>query len=60
MPMQDDNVKKDTVSGTVLETDIEISEKQIEIFARRLLPDIKKYFADEEIKQEFKAWQVQR
>ena len=54
--MQNNKVKKDTVSGTVLETDIEISEKQIEIFARRLLPEIMHYFADEEIQQEFVGW----
>ena len=35
---------------------IEVSEKQIEIFARRLLPEIKKFFADEEIRKEFKEW----
>ena len=36
--------------------DIEVSEKQIEIFARRLLPEIKKFFADEHIRKEFEEW----
>ena len=39
---------------------IEITEKQIEIFARRLLPEIKKYFADEEVQKEFKEWQKKK
>ena len=36
---------------------LEISEKQIEIFARRLLPEIKKFFANEDIRKEFEEWQ---
>jgi len=36
---------------------LEISERQIEIFARRLLPEIKRYFADENIRKEFEEWQ---
>ena len=39
---------------------IEISEKQIEILARRLLPEIRKFFADEEIRKEFKEWQEKK
>ena len=35
---------------------IEISDKQIEIFARRLLPEIRKFFADEAIQKEFEEW----
>jgi len=38
----------------------EILEKQIEIFARRLLPEIKKFFADEDIRKEFEEWKKQR
>ena len=41
-------------------TEIEVSEKQIEIFARRLLPEIKKFYADENIRKEFKEWQQKR
>ena len=36
---------------------IDVSERQIEIFARRLLPEIKRCFADEAIRQEFEQWQ---
>ena len=39
---------------------IEVSEKQIEILARRLLPEIRKFFADEETRKEFKEWQEKR
>jgi hypothetical protein len=34
----------------------DISDQQIEIFARRLLPEIKKFFADENIRLEFEQW----
>ena len=40
--------------------EIEVSEKQIEIFARRLLPEIKKFFADEEIRKEFEEWKEKK
>ena len=36
----------------------EVSEKQIEILARRLLPEIKKFFADENIPKEFEEWKA--
>ena len=36
---------------------IEVSEQQIEIFARRLLPEIKRFFTDENIRLEFEEWQ---
>jgi len=39
---------------------IEISEKQIEILARRLLPEIRQFFADEAIKKEFEEWKRKR
>ena len=35
----------------------EVSDNQIEILARRLLPEIKKFFADENIQKEFEEWQ---
>ena len=37
-----------------------IPEKQIEILARRLLPEIKRFFADENIRREFEEWQKAR
>ena len=39
---------------------IKVSEKQIEILARRLLPEIRKFFANEEVKKEFKEWQEKK
>ena len=39
---------------------IEVSEKQIEIFARRLLPEINKFFADENVQKEFAEWREKR
>jgi len=34
----------------------EASDKQTEIFARRLLPEIKRFFADEDMRKEFEEW----
>ncbi len=34
------------------------SQEQIEALARRLMPEIKKLFADERIQKEFAAWQA--
>ena len=44
-------------SGNEQPPSLEVSEMQIEIFARRLLPEIKRFFADENIRQEFEEWQ---
>ena len=58
--MQDEKMNIESTSGAVLDADIEISEKQIEIFARRLLPEIKLFLADEEIREEFEKWKMTR
>ena len=45
-----------------IETDIAgftPSQAQIDAFARRLTPEIKKFFADEQIQKEFAKWQEQ-
>ena len=39
---------------------LEISDKQIEILARRFLPEIKKFFADEDVQQAFENWQKEQ
>jgi len=39
---------------------LEIPDKQIEIFARRLLPEIKRYFANEDVRREFEEWKQER
>ena len=33
------------------------SQEQIDAFALRLMPEIKKFFADETVRQEFAKWQ---
>ena len=33
------------------------SQEQIDAVARRLMPEIKKFFADEQIQKEFAKWQ---
>jgi len=35
---------------------IEYSEEQVEMFARRIMPIIKRYFADENVRKEFEEW----
>ena len=35
---------------------LEITDKQTEILARRLLPEIKKFFTDPDIRKEFEKW----
>ena len=47
-------------SGNAQPHSIEVSEMQIEILARRLLPEIKRFFADENIRLEFEEWQRER
>lgn len=37
-----------------------ISEREVEILASRLLPEIKKFFADEEIRKEFEKWKAEQ
>ena len=39
---------------------LEISDKQIELLARRFLPEIKKFFADEEVQQAFEDWKKEQ
>ena len=36
------------------------TQEQIDAFARRLMPEIKKYFADERIQREFADWQAKQ
>jgi len=51
-------MKKDIKSVKVL--DVKITDKQTEIFARRLLPEIKLFFANEDIRKEFDEWKKKR
>ena len=36
---------------------LEINKKMIEVFVSRVLPEIKRFFADENIRLEFEEWQ---
>jgi hypothetical protein len=45
---------------TQLATHIAVTEKQIEVLARLLLPEIKRFFADENVRREFKQWKQER
>jgi len=49
--------REDAIMGTI---DYEIPDKELEILARVLMPEIKKFFADEEIQKEFEQWQAKR
>lgn len=40
--------------------DYNIPYKQLELLARTLLPEIKKYFADDVVKAEFEKWQTRK
>jgi len=53
-------MKKDIIIETVQELGAKITEKQIELFARRLLPEIKQYFSNEKVQAEYKKWQTTR
>ena len=41
-------------------SDFEVTAAQIELLARRLLPEIKRFFANEDIRREFEEWQRKR
>ena len=54
-------MKKSEKSKPVLRTETLPAEfvptqKQIEMLARRIMPEIKKFFADEQIQREFADW----
>ncbi|MCL2247989.1 MAG: hypothetical protein FWC13_01820 [Oscillospiraceae bacterium] len=34
----------------------DVSDEQIILLSKRLLPEIKRYFADEKIRKEFESW----
>jgi len=42
------------------EYDKNISDQNLKFLAHRLLPEIKKYFADEKVKKEFEEWLKKR
>ena len=55
-------MKKSRKTEPILQTEIEPidytpTQSQIDMLARRLMPEIKKFFADENIQKEFAEWQ---
>ena len=36
------------------------TEDQIDMLARRLMPELKRFFADEQVQQEFAKWQERK
>ena len=55
-------MSKKTISTTpalhteTVPADFSPTQKQIDILARRLMPEIKKFFANEKIQKEFAEW----
>jgi hypothetical protein len=49
------NILQDKGNSTQSQS-LDISDKQTEILARRLLPENKRFFADEDIRQECEEW----
>ncbi|MCL2226087.1 MAG: hypothetical protein FWB97_00430 [Oscillospiraceae bacterium] len=54
-------MKKANTTGTAqlksVPTDFAPTQEQIDALARRLMPEIKKFFADTQVQQEFASWQ---
>ena len=48
---------EDTDMGKI---EYEIPDRELELLARMLMPEIKKFFADEEVQREFEQWNAQR
>ncbi len=44
----------------MIDTTYNLQEKDLELFARRLLPEVKMYFTDEEVKREFLEWKSKK
>ena len=47
-------------SAKIVPADIVPTKEQIDALARRLMPEIKKFFADEQVQQEFARWQEKK
>ena len=45
------------LNTVIIPADFTPSDEQIGDLARRLMPEIKRFFADEEIRREFAEWQ---
>ena len=49
-----------TLHNETAPADYTPTQAQIDAFARRIMPEIKKFFADESIQQEFAAWKERK
>jgi hypothetical protein len=45
------------LNTVTIPADFAPSDEQIDALARRFMPEIKKFFADEQVRQEFAEWQ---
>lgn len=43
-----------------MDNNAKITDKEIELFAHIILPEIKKFFADEKTKAEFEEWKAKQ
>jgi len=52
--------KINSTNNSTTYVELKLSQKQIDALAHRLMPEIKKYFADEHIQKEFDIWKENR
>jgi len=52
--------KNDPIQTETEPADYVPTQLQIETLARRLIPEIKRFFADEQIQREFAEWQAKQ
>ena len=48
------------LQAIIIPNDFTPSDEQINDLARRLMPEIKRFFADDEVQREFAEWQKQQ
>jgi len=49
-------VKLSPVANDLINIEFAPSQEQVDALAHRLMPEIKKYFANEQIQREFREW----
>jgi hypothetical protein len=55
--MKNLRMTKPELTGGTVRGDYAPTAEQIDALAHRLMPEIKKFFADEQVQQEFAEWQ---
>ena len=53
-------MEKKGKNGNVSMQKVEFTDEQTEIFARRIMSEIKRFYAYEKVKKEFMDWQVKK